>query len=65
MKNPAGETVAGDTFVGSDFSVIDGTVSRKILVYGDVNRDGVIDTADVSLIEDYLDGTAEISQTAA
>ena len=28
VKNPAGETVAGDTFVGSDFSVIDGTVSR-------------------------------------
>ena len=48
VKNPAGETVAGDTFVGSDFSVIDGTVSRKILVYGDVNRDGVINLKDVS-----------------
>lgn len=56
LTSPTGEILTGDAMVPSDTVVSNGTDSKKILIYGDVNRDARLGIGDVISILKYVAG---------
>lgn len=56
LTSPTGEILTGDAMVPSDTVVSNGTDSKKILIYGDVDRDARLGIGDVIAILKYVAG---------
>lgn len=54
VKNPSGEDVSEDGAIGSDYTVNFGDASRRIVVYGDVNRDASVGIGDVTAVLKHI-----------
>lgn len=56
FTSPTGEILTGDAMVPSDTVVSNGTDSKKILIYGDVDRNAKLGIGDVIAILKYVAG---------
>ena len=66
VKDAAGNAVADDAVIGTDYTVWDNDASRKILIYGDVNRDGKVNLADVTgMLQSIAKWSTDINTAAA
>ena len=66
VKNTAGESVADDAVLATDYTLWDGDASRKILIYGDTNRDGKVNISDVTaMMKSIADWGNDLNETAA
>lgn len=54
LKDAKGNDVAADSAIGTDYTVHFKDESRKIVIYGDVNRDTKINLADVTGMLQYI-----------
>ncbi len=54
LKNAKGDAVSGETPIGTDFTIHSGDNSRKIVIYGDVNRDSKVNLGDVSAMLKHI-----------
>ena len=66
LKDAKGNDVAADSAIGTDYTVHFKDESRKIVIYGDVNRDTKINLSDVTgLLQSIASWSVEINKTAA
>lgn len=56
LTSPDGKTLKGDAPVPADSVVSNGSDSMKIMIYGDVNRDGKLSASDVSAMMKQISG---------
>ena len=74
IKNANNETISGSTLIGTNFIVTISTYDNssssitntfRTVIYGDVNGDGNITTADSSILNNYIVGNTTLSNAAA
>ncbi|MBQ7826877.1 MAG: hypothetical protein IJ386_01265, partial [Clostridia bacterium] len=54
LKDAKGDAVSGETPIGTDFTIHSGDKSRRIVIYGDVNRDAKVNLSDVSSMLKFI-----------